>query len=95
MLERLDSAADYAPVLPAVVAFGRLLRRAGLNASADRTVEFARALDELDVSSREEFYWAGRATLCSKPEDAEVYDRAFRAFWESGPDKGAHIEVPG
>ena len=32
MLERLDTVEDYAPVLPAAVAFGRLLRRAGLNA---------------------------------------------------------------
>ena len=95
MLERLEVGADHAPVLPAAVAFGRLLRRAGMNVGTDRTVEFARALDTLDVSSREEVYWAGRATLCSGPDDFEVYDRAFRAFWEDGPSSGARIEVPG
>ena len=27
-------------------------------------------------------YWAGRATLLTGPEQIDVYDRAFRAFWE-------------
>ena len=70
------------PVLRAAVAFGRLLRRAGLAAGTDRVVEFTRALQELDVARREDVYWAGRVTLCSRREDLELYDRAFRAFWE-------------
>ncbi|WP_047864819.1 vWA domain-containing protein [Rubrobacter aplysinae] len=82
------------PVLAAATTFGRLLRRAGLNVGTDRTVEFVRALEELDVTSREEVYWAGRATLCSKPEDREVYDRAFHAFWE-GEAKPAGRGIPG
>lgn len=83
------------PVLPAAVAFGRLLRRAGLNTGTDRVVEFVRALEELDVSRREEVYWAGRVTLCSRPEDVEPYDRAFRAFWEGRALKSAGMKVPG
>lgn len=83
------------PVLAAAVVFGRVLRRAGLNVGADRTAGFVRALEELDVSRREEVYWAGRATLCSGPEDAEVYDRAFRAFWQGQVAKGAGVKVPG
>lgn len=70
------------PVLDAAVAFGRLLRRAGLSVGTDRIVEFTRALEELDVTRREDVYWSGRVTLCSRREDLEVYDRAFRAFWE-------------
>ena len=27
-------------------------------------------------------YWAGRATLVRRPEDVELYDRAFAAWWE-------------
>ena len=83
------------PLLPAAVAFGRLLRRAGLNAGTTRTVEFVRALEELDVTRRDEVYWAGRATLCSGPEDTEVYDRAFRAFWEGRAARGPRLNVPG
>jgi uncharacterized protein with von Willebrand factor type A (vWA) domain len=69
-------------MLDAAVAFGRLLRRAGLAVGTDRVVGFARALEELDPTRREDVYWAGRITLCSRREDLELYDRAFRAFWE-------------
>jgi uncharacterized protein with von Willebrand factor type A (vWA) domain len=70
------------PMLDAAVAFGRLLRRAGLAAGTDRVVEFTRALKELNAARREDVYWAGRITLCSRREDLELYDKAFRAFWE-------------
>src|SRR3954463_7451944 len=74
-------------MLQAAVTFGRLLRRAGLAAGPDRVVEFTRALKELDVTRREDVYWAGRITLCSRREDLELYDRAFRAFWEETAPK--------
>jgi uncharacterized protein len=69
-------------MLDAAVAFGRLLRRAGIAAGSDRVAGFVRALEELDVTRREDVYWAGRVTLCSRREDLEIYDRAFRVFWE-------------
>lgn len=77
-----ETAPRKTPVLEAAVAFGRLLRRAGLATGTGRVVEFTRALEELDVTRREDVYWAGRVTLCSRPEDLEVYDRAFEVFWE-------------
>lgn len=70
------------PILRMAVTFGRLLRRVGLAAGPDRVVGFAGALEELDVGSRDDVYWAGRVTLCSRPEDFEMYDRAFKVFWE-------------
>jgi uncharacterized protein len=70
------------PVLDAAVTFGRVLRKMGLPAGPDRVVEFVRAVEELDVTRREDVYWAGKVTLCSRPEDLELYDRAFRLFWE-------------
>src|SRR5215212_4145550 len=69
-------------MLRMAVAFGRLLRRAGLAAGPDRVVGFAGALEELDVGNRGDVYWAGRVTLCSRPEEFEMYDRAFKVFWE-------------
>ena len=77
-----ETAPQPTPMLDAAVAFGRLLRRAGVNAGTDRVVEFARALEELDFTRREDVYWAGRITLTSRPEDTELYDKAFEAFWE-------------
>jgi uncharacterized protein with von Willebrand factor type A (vWA) domain len=70
------------PMLDAAVTFGRVLRKMGLPAGPDRVVEFVRAVEELDVTRREDVYWAGKVTLCSRPEDLELYDRAFRLFWD-------------
>ena len=70
------------PMLDAAVAFGRVLRGAGLRVGTDRIVEFSRALEELDVTRRDDVYWSGRVTLISRPEDIELYDRAFRLFWD-------------
>lgn len=87
-------------MLEAAVAFGRVLRGAGLAVGTDRLVGFARALEELDAGRREDVYWAGRITLTSRPEDIEVYDRAFEAFWERGeeapppPRGGAELRIP-
>src|SRR5215211_7212205 len=71
-------------MLDAAVAFGRVLRGAGLRVGTDRVVGFARALEELDVGRREDVYWAGRITLVSRPEELESYDRAFELFWDEG-----------
>ena len=77
------------PMLDAAVAFGRVLRGAGLRVGTDRVVGFARALEELDAGRRDDVYWAGRITLVSRPEELENYDRAFEQFW----DKGASAKV--
>jgi uncharacterized protein with von Willebrand factor type A (vWA) domain len=39
-------------------------------------------VEELDITRREDVYWAGKVTLCSRPEDLDLYDRAFRLFWD-------------
>ncbi len=74
-------------MLDATVAFGRVLRGAGLRVGTDRLVEFARAVEEMDPARRDDVYWSGRITLTSRPEDIEIYDRAFELFWETGAAK--------
>ena len=60
-----------------VVAFVRALRAADLEVPVGATVAFAEALGVVDASRRDDVYWAGRATLLRRPEDAAVYDRVF------------------
>ena len=50
-----------------VVAFGRVLRAAGL--------------DNVEIGSREDVYWALRLTLVSRAGDIELFDRAFEAWF--------------
>jgi uncharacterized protein with von Willebrand factor type A (vWA) domain len=64
------------------VGFARLLRGAGIDVPVGTTVLFAEALGAVGVSSRDSVYWAGRATLVRRPEDIELYDRSFRAWWD-------------
>ena len=67
---------------PVAVAFARLLRAAGLAVPTDTVLAFVAALDAVGIRERDAVYWAGRATLVRRPEDAALYDRAFKVFWE-------------
>ncbi len=64
------------------VGFCRLLRRAGLKVPATATINFTEALGHVGIEDRAGVYWAGRATLVHRPEDLNLYDRVFAAYWE-------------
>lgn len=64
------------------VAFSRVLRGAGLTVPTSSTIAFAEALTHTGLDDRDTTYWAGRATLVRRPEDHELFDRAFAVFWE-------------
>jgi uncharacterized protein len=64
------------------VGFARLLRGAGLDVPVGMTLLFAEALGVVGIARREAVYWAGRTTLVRSPEDVELYDHSFAAWWE-------------
>jgi uncharacterized protein with von Willebrand factor type A (vWA) domain len=64
------------------VAFTRVLRGAGLNVPTSSTIAFGEAIACTGIDDRDTTYWAGRTTLVRRPEDHELYDRAFAVFWE-------------
>jgi len=68
-------------LLRGIISFAWLLRSRGLPAGMGRTVSFVRAVGELDACDRDAMYWAGRLTLCSRPEHIQIYDEAFDEFW--------------
>jgi uncharacterized protein with von Willebrand factor type A (vWA) domain len=61
-----------------LAAFGRALRAEGLAAGPGRVADFCRATALVGPA---DVYWAGRATLVSRPEEVPVYDRVFRAHF--------------
>lgn len=75
-------AEDAVAVDRVAVGFARVLRGAGLDVPVGTTILFAEALGAVGVTTRGGVYWAGRATLLSRPEDLDVYDRAFAAWWD-------------
>lgn len=64
------------------VAFTRVLRGAGLRVPMSSTIAFGEALDRTGLDDRDTVYWAGRATLVHRPEDHDLFDRAFAVFFE-------------
>jgi uncharacterized protein len=64
------------------VAFSRVLRGTGVDVPVGATLTFARGLAEVGLAQREGVYWAGRATLLTRPEQIATYDRVFAGFWE-------------
>lgn len=65
----------------AAVAFARVLRGAGLEVPTGSVTTYVAALAAVGCDRPSPVYWAGRATLVTRPEDVPVYDRAFDAFW--------------
>ncbi len=64
------------------VAFSRVLRGAGLAVPTSSTIAFGEALAATGLDDRDTTYWAGRSTLVHRPEDRDLFDRAFRVFWD-------------
>lgn len=72
---------DGSDAITTLVGFTAVLRHAGLAITTDRVTAFLQATAELDVTDRQQTYWAGRLTLCSDPEDFPRYDAAFEAWF--------------
>jgi uncharacterized protein with von Willebrand factor type A (vWA) domain len=73
-----------AEALERLIGFGRTLRTRGLAVGTGRIVTFCRAAAALGALDRDDLYWAGRASLISRPEDVEAFDAAFDAAFRDG-----------
>jgi len=76
------------------VAFGHLLRSAGLDVPLGSVVTFTAALGAVGLDRRAAVYWAGRATLVRRPEDVGPYDRVFAEFWLQRQSLPAPLATP-
>ena len=86
--------------------FGRHLRAQGLNVGTGRILTFVRAAGALRPSTRQQLFWAGRASLVSRPEDFDLYGKAFDEYFGrtlieetlsallSGPSPQVRVEDP-
>lgn len=78
-----DAESDRSGAVEVLTGFCRLCRTAGIAVTGDRTRSFLAATALLGAADRSGVYWAGRATLCSTPEDFATYDRAFDAWFDT------------
>ena len=79
------SAAPTARPEAVAVGFVASLRAAGLEVSLLSSMLYAEALCAVDVGRPDDVYWAGRAALVHRPEDFDLYDAVFRAYWTGSP----------
>lgn len=61
--------------------FVHCLRTGGITVPVGMTLRFTEALAAVGLSDGNDVYWAGRATLLSRPEDIAMYDAMFLAFF--------------
>lgn len=83
LLDRRASEEDFAQFLRNVVLFARVLRRAGMTVGTGQILDLTRALEVIDVGSREDFYHTARVILVGRREDLPVFDALFNLFWNS------------
>jgi uncharacterized protein with von Willebrand factor type A (vWA) domain len=80
-----EPAVDGRKLLRHSVGFGRALRRAGLSIDIGAEIDFARALEIVDVAVREEVRAAGAVVFVRRRDDRPVYDAIFDRYWRSRP----------
>ncbi len=65
-----------------LLAFIRVLRRAGMTLGPADGIAAATALRTVGLRRRDDVYWALRTTLVRRSADIDVFDDAFRALWQ-------------
>ena len=75
-----------------LLVFGRLLRALGLDVHMGRMLDVLKALQLVDIASREEVYHTCRTLLVHRREDLATFDRAFDLFW-SRRDSAHHVRL--
>jgi uncharacterized protein with von Willebrand factor type A (vWA) domain len=84
-----DAGAEPDAAVEAAVGFSRALRRAGLDVAVGTVPVYVEALRAVGLARAEPVYWAGRAALVRRPEDAAIYDAVFASFWSGSQPRAA------
>jgi uncharacterized protein len=84
----LASGPQHGDLVRNVVEFCRLLRVHGLRVTPSETMDALSALVVVDLSDREEFRLALRATLTKGHDEYEVFGELFESFWGPSSAEG-------
>ncbi|CAN5337759.1 VWA domain-containing protein [soil metagenome] len=81
-------------LLPNLLGFARLLRRAGLKLGTGQVLDAAAAVEAVGIERRDDFYWALYAVFVSRTEDRPVFDETFRRFWQAPAGRDGADPLP-
>ncbi len=90
----MSDAATASPFLRNLLLFGRALRGAGLGVSLEQILSLARALDWVEISSREQVFNAARSLLVSHRQDLRLFGLLFEHFWLGVAEPRARPDLP-
>jgi uncharacterized protein len=79
-------------LLTQTLAFGRMLRAAGVATTTSEVMDAVRALEAVDLLDRNEVYLALRTVLVTRREEIPIFDRCFEAFWKYRADDGQGLD---
>ena len=81
-------------LLDNLLAFGRVLRREGIDVHPGRMLDVVGALAHVNLAARDEVYHTCRALLVHRHEQFGTFDRVFTAFWRAHPELESPSETP-
>ncbi len=70
-----------------LVGFVRFLRAVGLPNGPGQLIQARRALGVVDITKRDDFYWALHSVFVHRGEHRELFRQAFGLFWRD-PERG-------
>ena len=73
-----------------VTRFGRLLRAAGMKLGPGQILDGIEALAAVDVTRRDEFFWALHGAWVKRREHMDLFREAFRLYWRA-PDRPVNL----
>jgi uncharacterized protein len=79
-------------LLTQTLAFGRMLRAAGVASTTSEVMDAVRALDAVDLLDRAEVYLALRTVLVKRREEIPIFDRCFESFWKYRAEEGQGLD---
>jgi len=66
-----------------IMHFARILRRAGLPLGSGKIITAIKALQFIDISRRDDFYWGLYSVFVERHSQSELFKIAFDRFWKS------------
>src|SRR5262245_729769 len=78
--------------MTATLAFGQVLRGAGMPLTVSELMDAVRALEVIDLMDRQEVYLALRTCLVARNEEIPIFDRCFEAFWKFHAEQGQSLD---
>jgi uncharacterized protein len=76
-----------------VLLFGRVLRGVGLHAPPSRLADFARALEDVPIGQRRDFYHAARCLFVRRREEIALFEEAFEVFWRRPAEGTTNLDL--